>query len=96
MKPHLRKIVGHSPCMPMSGVSSESKLMCNANVESVELQDKGNSPCCEAVSETDVAKFIPEDYIENYVELAFRILACQCISQLILHDITLDFIILQY
>ena len=59
--------MGHSPCMPMSGVSSESKLMCNANVESVELQDKGNSPCCEAVSETDVAKFIPEDYIENYV-----------------------------
>lgn len=64
MKPHLRKIVGHSPC-PMSGASSESRLMCNANVENVELQDKGNPPCCEVVSETDVDNFIPEDYVED-------------------------------
>ena len=51
--------------MPMSGASSESRLMCNANVEKVELQDKGNSPRCEAVSETDVDNFIPEGYVED-------------------------------
>ena len=51
--------------MPMSGASSESRLMCNANVEKVELQDKGNSPRCEAVSETDVHNFIPEGYVED-------------------------------
>jgi hypothetical protein len=39
--------------------------MCNANVEKVELQDKGNSPCCGVVSETDVDNFIPEDYVED-------------------------------